>query len=61
MQQKVSKVAASVESNMLEHFRFNLVEHMQKVEEEVRTKKEKLLKILEDFQNKLRTSQFMEL
>ena len=61
MQQKVSEVAASVESNMLEHFSSDLVEHMQKVEEEVCTEKEKLLKILEDFQNKLRASQFMEL
>ena len=61
MHQKLHGIVASVESNMLEHVTFDLVEHMQKVEEEVRTSKEKLLKILEDFQNKLCASQFMEL
>ena len=45
---------------MWKHVSFDLVEHMQKVEEEVRKEKEKLLKIMEDFQNKIRASQFME-
>ena len=38
-----------VERVMLEHFSSDLVEHMQKIEEEVRTKIEKLVKIMEDF------------
>ena len=44
---------------MSKHISFDLVEHMQKVEE-VHAEKEKLLKIVEDFQNKIHTSKFME-
>ena len=53
-------VAALVERNMLEHISFDLVEHTYKVEEEVCAEKEKLMKIMEDFQNKIRASKFME-
>ena len=47
------EVATSIEKDKLEHVSFNLVEHMQKVEEEVRAEKEKLMKIVEDFHNKI--------
>ena len=39
MHQKVREVAASVEIDMLKHISSDLVEHMQKVEEEVHTEK----------------------
>ena len=55
------KVAVSVDGFMWEHVSSDLVEHMQKIEEEVHAKTEKLLKIVEDFQKKnFSKSQFME-
>ena len=60
MHQKVRDITALVESNISEHVSFDLMEHMQKVEEEVCAEKEKLLKIVEDFQTKIYASQFME-
>ena len=45
---------------MSEQVVFKLVDHMQKVEEELRAEKEKMLKIVEDFHNTIRASQFME-
>ena len=47
--QKVRKAATSVEKFMAKHASFNLVEQIQKIEEEVCTKAEKLVKIVEDF------------
>ena len=47
--QKVREVSNLVESNIPEHVSSDLVEHMQKVEEEVHEEKEKLLKVMEDF------------
>ena len=54
------EVATSIEKFMPEHISSNLVEHMQKIEEEVRIETEKLVKIIEDFQNKINASKFME-
>ena len=54
------EVATYLERVMLEHISSNQVEHMQKKEEEVPMEKEKLLKIVEDFQTKFSTSQTME-
>ena len=56
----VHEVANRIESNMWENVSSDLVEHMQKIEEEVHVEKNKLLKIVEDFQTKLSASQFME-
>ena len=50
---------AYVERDILEHVCFDLVEHMHKIEE-VHAETEKLVKIMEDFHNKISTSQFME-
>ena len=50
------EVAKSIEKVMLEHISFDLVEHMQKIEEEVHREKEKLLKIVEDFHTKVSAS-----
>ena len=58
--QKVSDIAASIERVMLKHVSFDLVEKMHKTEEEVRTEVDKLLKIVENFQNKISASQYME-
>ena len=45
---------------MPKHVNYDLVEHMQKREEEVRMETKKLVKIVEDFQNKISASHFME-
>ena len=58
--QKVHEVAASIESNMLEHVSSDLVEHMQKIEEEVWIETEKLVKIMEYFHTKVNASHSME-
>ena len=51
---------ASIERNMSEHVSYDLVEHMQKIEEEVCAEIEKLVKIVEDFQTKINISQCMD-
>ena len=58
--QKVCEVAASVEKFMPEHVIFELVEQMRNKEEEVRTEVEKVVKIVEGFQNKISASHYME-
>ena len=60
MHQKVSDETTSVESNMPEHVISDLMEHMQKFEEEVRIEKDKLLKIMADFYTIVCASHFME-
>ena len=50
------KVAASVERVMSEHISSDLVDHMQKIEDEVHAEIEKLAKIMEDFHNKISAS-----
>ena len=58
--QKAREVAASVERVMPKHVSSDLVENMQKIEEEVLMEKEKFLKIMEDFQTNVSTSHSME-
>ena len=60
MHQKVHEVANLIESDMSKHVSSNLMEHMQKIEEEVRAETKKFLKIMEDCQTKISASHFME-
>ena len=57
---KVCEVEELVEKVMPEHVSFDLLEHMQKTKEEVRTEAEKLVKLVEDFHNKISTRMYME-
>ena len=53
-------VTISIEKVRLEHVSFNLVEQLQKIEEEVRIEEERVVKIVEDFQSKINTRKDME-
>ena len=58
--QKVHDVVALVEKIMPEHVSSDLVEQMWKTEEEVLIEAERVVKIVEYFQNKINASQNME-
>ena len=52
--------ATSMEKVMSEHVNSDLVEQMHKIEEEVHTEVEKVVKIIEYFHNKISASHNME-
>ena len=58
--QKVHELETSVEKVMPEHVNFDLVEHMQKIEEEVHTKIKKVVKIMEYFHKKINATHQIE-
>ena len=54
------EVAKLVEKVMLEHVNSDLVEHMQKIEEEAHTETKKVVKIVEYFHNKINATHQIE-
>ena len=58
--QNVRNIVEIVEKVMPEHVSSDLVEHMQKIEEEVCTETKKVVKIMEYFRNKINATHQIE-